>query len=37
LDDVPSDVRDQMTFHVVRSVDEVLAVALTSVEIAVAA
>ena len=37
LDDVPSDVRDQMTFHVVGSVDQVLAVALTPVEIAVAA
>src|SRR6185312_11988305 len=28
LDDVPSDVRDQMTFHIVGSVDQVLAVAL---------
>ena len=28
LDDVPPDVRDQMTFHIVRSVDEVLALAL---------
>jgi ATP-dependent Lon protease len=37
LDDVQSDVRDQMTFHVVRSVDEVLAVALTSGEMAEAA
>jgi ATP-dependent Lon protease len=27
LDDVPSDVRQQMTFHIVRSVDEVLALA----------
>jgi ATP-dependent Lon protease len=28
LDDVPSDVREHLTFHAVRSVDEVLAVAL---------
>jgi ATP-dependent Lon protease len=37
LDDVPSDVRDGMTFHIVRSVDQVLAVALEAVEIAKAA
>jgi ATP-dependent Lon protease len=37
LDDVPSEVRDQMTFHIVRSVDEVLALALEPVEIAMAA
>jgi ATP-dependent Lon protease len=28
LDDVPSEVRDQMRFHIVGSVDEVLALAL---------
>jgi ATP-dependent Lon protease len=37
LDDVPSDVRDQVTFHIVRSVDQVLAVALEPIEIAMAA
>jgi ATP-dependent Lon protease len=37
LDDVPSEVRSQMTFHVVRSVDEVLAFALEAAEVAVAA
>ena len=37
LDDVPSDVREQMTFHIVRSVDEVLAIALEPVDIAMAA
>ena len=37
LDDVPSDVRDGMTFHIVRSVDQVLAVALEAVPIALAA
>ena len=37
LDDVPSDVRDRMRFHVVSSVDEVLAVALEPVAIAKAA
>jgi ATP-dependent Lon protease len=37
LNDVPSDVRDGMTFHIVRSVDQVLAVALEPVEIAMAA
>jgi len=37
LDDVPSEVRDQMTFHIVRSVDEVLAIALEAAAIALAA
>ena len=37
LDDVPSDVRDRMRFHIVSSVDEVLAVALEPVAIAKAA
>ena len=37
LDDVPPDVRDGMTFHIVRSVDQVLAVALEPVQIALAA
>ena len=37
LDDVPPDVRNGMTFHIVRSVDQVLAVALEAVEIAKAA
>ena len=37
LDDVPSDVRDHMTFHIVRSVDQVLAVALEPIEVAMAA
>src|SRR5437870_586368 len=37
LDDVPSDVRDHMTFHIVQSVDQVLAIALEPVEIAAAA
>src|SRR5204862_2520004 len=37
LDDVPSDVRGQMQFHVVRSVDQVLALALEPTELAVAA
>src|SRR5579862_6932845 len=37
LDDVPSDVRDHMTFHIVRSVDQVLAIALEPVEVALAA
>jgi ATP-dependent Lon protease len=37
LDDVPSDVRNQLTFHIVRSVDQVLAVALEPVMIAMAA
>jgi ATP-dependent Lon protease len=37
LDDVPSDVRGQMKFHVVGSVDQVLAVALEPGELAMAA
>jgi ATP-dependent Lon protease len=37
LDDVPSDVRNGMTFHIVRSVDQVLALALEPMEIAMAA
>jgi ATP-dependent Lon protease len=37
LDDVPSDVRDHMTFHVVSSVGEVLALALEPMSLAVAA
>ncbi len=37
LDDVPSDVRNGMTFHIVRSVDQVLALALEPLEIAMAA
>jgi ATP-dependent Lon protease len=37
LDDVPSDVRDHMTFHIVRSVDEVLSLALEPAELAMAA
>jgi ATP-dependent Lon protease len=37
LDDVPSDVRDRMRFHIVSSVDEVLAVALEPIEVAKAA
>jgi ATP-dependent Lon protease len=37
LDDVPSDVRTQMTFHIVRSVDQVLALALEPAELARAA
>jgi len=37
LDDVPSDVRDRMTFHIVRSVDQVLAIALEPIEVAAAA
>jgi ATP-dependent Lon protease len=37
LDDVPSDVRDRMTFHIVQSVDQVLAIALEPIEVAVAA
>jgi len=37
LDDVPSDVRDHMTFHIVRSVDQVLTLALEPAEIAMAA
>jgi ATP-dependent Lon protease len=37
LEDVPSDVRDRMRFHVVSSVDQVLAVALEPLAIAKAA
>ena len=37
LDDVPADVRDQMTFHPVASVDEVLALALEPKQVALAA
>jgi ATP-dependent Lon protease len=37
LDDVPSDVRDRMKFHIVGSVDQVLALALEPVELAMAA
>jgi ATP-dependent Lon protease len=37
LDDVPADVRDRMRFHIVQSVDQVLAIALERVEVAVAA
>jgi len=37
LDDVPSDVRDRMRFHIVQSVDQVLAIALELVEVAAAA
>jgi len=37
LDDVPSDVRDRMTFHIVQSMDQVLAIALEPIEVAAAA
>ena len=37
LDDVPADVRDHMTFHIVASIDEVLALALEPAELAKAA
>jgi len=37
LDDVPSDVRDQMRFHIVGSVDQVLSIALEPAELARAA
>ena len=37
LDDVPPDVRDRMTFHIVQSVDQVLAIALEPIEVAAAA
>jgi len=37
LDDVPADVRKRMHFHVVASVDEVLAVALEPIAVAKAA
>ena len=37
LDDVPADVRSQMQFHIVRSVDQVLALALEQGDLALAA
>jgi ATP-dependent Lon protease len=37
LDDVPTEVRDQMQFHIVGSVDQVLALALQPIELAIAA
>src|SRR6185295_2715988 len=37
LDDVPADVRGQMQFHIVRSVDQVLVLALEPAELAMAA
>jgi ATP-dependent Lon protease len=37
LDDVPADVRDHMQFHIVESVDQVLALALEPIELAAAA
>ena len=37
LDDVPSEVRDQMQFHIVASVDQVLTLALQPTELAIAA
>jgi ATP-dependent Lon protease len=37
LDDVPSDVRGRMRFHIVQSVDQVLAIALEPVAVAAAA
>ena len=37
LDDVPRDVRDRMTFHIVGSVDQVLSLALERVELPMAA
>jgi len=37
LDDVPSEVRDQMQFHIVGSVDQVLALALEPIDVAMAA
>jgi len=37
LDDVPSEVRDHMLFHIVRSIDQVLALALEPSQLAVAA
>jgi ATP-dependent Lon protease len=37
LDDVPADVRQQMTFHIVESIDQVLSVALEPAEFALAA
>jgi ATP-dependent Lon protease len=37
LDDVPSEVRDQMQFHIVATVDQVLALALDPAALAMAA
>ena len=37
LDDVPKEVRSQMTIHIVRSVDQVLALALEPSQVAMAA
>src|SRR5439155_16580884 len=37
LDDVPAEVRDQMQFHIVASVDQVLRLALQPTELAMAA
>jgi len=37
LDDVPADIRSAMKFHIVRSVDEVLALALDPEYVAMAA
>jgi ATP-dependent Lon protease len=37
LDDVPAEVRDQMQFHIVGSVDQVLALALEPAGLAMAA
>jgi len=37
LDDLPDDVRQQMCFHAVRSIDEVLALALEPIEVAMVA
>jgi len=37
LDDVPADVRDDMKFHIVGSVDQVLSLALEPAELAMAA
>jgi ATP-dependent Lon protease len=37
LDDVPAEVRQQMTFHIVESVDQVLSLALEPAELALAA
>ena len=37
LDDIPSEVRDQMRFHIVGSVDQVLELALQPAELAMAA
>jgi ATP-dependent Lon protease len=37
LDNVPADVRNQMRFHIVGSVDQVLSLALEPAELAMAA